>query len=157
SSAYVEEMYNAWLADPKSVHASWDSFFRSSSAGAPPGAAYQAPPNLAELGRNQVPVSSLVPFMGGASPALSGGPVNEKIIDDHLAVQAIIRSYQARGHLVAELDPLGIMYADLHSKFQDRKGTPHEVVVRQYMLDEADMDRTFKLPSTTFIGGKEKS
>ncbi|XP_039294155.1 2-oxoglutarate dehydrogenase, mitochondrial [Nilaparvata lugens] len=151
SSAYVEEMYNAWLADPKSVHASWDSFFRSSSAGAPPGAAYQAPPNLAELGRNQVPVSSLVPFMGGASPALSGGPVNEKIIDDHLAVQAIIRSYQIRGHHIAKLDPLGINSADLDDRH------PPELLYSHYSFDEADMDRTFKLPSTTFIGGKEKS
>lgn len=26
-----------------------------------------------------------------------------------------------------------------------------------FNLDEADMDRSFKLPSTTFIGGKEKA
>lgn len=156
SSAYVEEMYNAWLADPKSVHVSWDSFFRSSSAGALPGQAYQSPPSLAEPARNQVSLSSLVPQLGGG--LAMGGQVSEKVIDDHLAVQAIIRSYQARGHLVAELDPLGITYADLHSKYSDQKGHPHEIVLRQHMLpDEADMDRSFKLPSTTFIGGKEKS
>ncbi|XP_054265308.1 2-oxoglutarate dehydrogenase complex component E1 isoform X2 [Macrosteles quadrilineatus] len=158
SGAYVEEMYNAWLQDPKSVHVSWDSFFRSSSAGAAPGQAYQSPPSLAEPARNTVPLSALVPqFSGGM--AASGGQINEKIIDDHLAVQAIIRSYQARGHLVAELDPLGITYADLHSKYSDKTGVhPHQIVLRQHMLpDEADMDRSFKLPSTTFIGGKEKS
>ena len=71
---------------------SWDSFFRNSSAGAAPGQAYQAPPSLAAPGRNQVPVTSLAPYLGGA-PAL-GGQINEKVIDDHLAVQAIIRSYQ---------------------------------------------------------------
>lgn len=38
-----------------------------------------------------MPISSLVP-MGGL-PAF-GAPINDKIIDDHLAVQAIIRSYQ---------------------------------------------------------------
>ncbi|GLH08554.1 Putative 2-oxoglutarate dehydrogenase E1 component, mitochondrial [Gryllus bimaculatus] len=157
SSAYVEEMYNAWLADPKSVHVSWDSFFRNSSAGAAPGQAYQAPPSLAEPGRNQLPITSLAPLLGAAGAPALGGQVNEKVIDDHLAVQAIIRSYQARGHLVSELDPLGIMYADLHSTFSDRKGKPHEIVVRKYMLEEGDMDRVFKLPSTTFIGGKEKA
>ncbi|XP_049794378.1 2-oxoglutarate dehydrogenase complex component E1-like isoform X2 [Schistocerca nitens] len=156
SSAYVEEMYNAWLADPKSVHVSWDTFFRSSSAGAAPGQAYQPPPSLAPPGKNQVPITSLAPYLGASVPALDG-QVNEKIIDDHLAVQAIIRSYQARGHLVADLDPLGIMYADLHSKYKDRQGAPPEIVVRQYMLEETDMDRVFKLPSTTFIGGKEKA
>ena len=41
SSTYVEEMYEAWARDPKSVHASWDAYFR--------GSAYQAPPSLGEL------------------------------------------------------------------------------------------------------------
>ncbi|XP_046616337.1 2-oxoglutarate dehydrogenase, mitochondrial isoform X2 [Neodiprion virginianus] len=154
SSSYVEEMYNAWLQDPHSVHVSWDSFFRNSTAGATPGLAYQAPPSLVPS-YNQVPPGSLMSY--GASPALSHSPINEKIIDDHLAVQAIIRSYQARGHLVAELDPLGIMQTELlHTHYAARKGAP-ERVLRQYMLEEADMDRVFKLPSTTFIGGKEKS
>ncbi|XP_031370653.1 2-oxoglutarate dehydrogenase, mitochondrial isoform X3 [Apis dorsata] len=154
SSSYVEEMYNAWLQDPHSVHVSWDSFFRSSTAGAAPGLAYQAPPSLAPS-HNQVPLGALLPL--GGSTQLSQIPITEKIIDDHLAVQAIIRSYQARGHLVADLDPLGIMQTDLiHTHYAARKGSP-EQVLRQYMLEESDMDRIFKLPSTTFIGGKEKS
>ncbi|XP_029663293.1 2-oxoglutarate dehydrogenase, mitochondrial isoform X3 [Formica exsecta] len=154
SSSYVEGMYNAWLQDPRSVHVSWDSFFRNSTAGAPPGLAYQAPPSLAPC-YNQVPLGTLLPFGGG--PQLGQTPVSEKIIDDHLAVQAIIRSYQARGHLVADLDPLGIMQTDLiHTHYAARKGSP-EQVLRQYMLEESDMDRVFKLPSTTFIGGKDKS
>ncbi|KAH0567489.1 2-oxoglutarate dehydrogenase, mitochondrial isoform X5 [Cotesia glomerata] len=155
SSSYVEEMYNAWLQDPSSVHVSWDSFFRNSTAGATPGFAYQAPPSLAPS-YNQVPLGSLLPALGGGSQ-VGQVPVNEKVIDDHLAVQAIIRSYQARGHLVAELDPLGIMRTDaVHTHYAARKGAP-ELVLRQYMLEETDMDRVFKLPSTTFIGGKEKS
>ncbi|XP_053979500.1 2-oxoglutarate dehydrogenase complex component E1 isoform X5 [Hylaeus volcanicus] len=154
SSSYVEEMYNAWLQDPNSVHVSWDSFFRSSTAGAGPGLAYQAPPSLAPS-HNQIPLGALLPLGGGSQ--LSQIPINEKIIDDHLAVQAIIRSYQARGHLVADLDPLGIMQTDLiHTHYAARKGSP-EQVLRQYMLEDSDMDRIFKLPSTTFIGGKEKS
>ena len=28
SGTYVEEMYEAWSYDPKSVHASWDAYFR---------------------------------------------------------------------------------------------------------------------------------
>ena len=38
SGSYVEEMYEAWAYDPKSVHASWDAYFR--------GGAYQSPPTL---------------------------------------------------------------------------------------------------------------
>ncbi|XP_045472665.1 2-oxoglutarate dehydrogenase, mitochondrial isoform X3 [Harmonia axyridis] len=149
SATYVEDMYNAWLVDPSSVHASWDSFFRNSASG---GVGYQAPPSLAPLGKNEVPALSFLPSIAGAA----GAPVSEKVIDDHLAVQAIIRSYQARGHLVAQLDPLGIMYADHTTTISDRKGAAPDEIIRQHKLDEADMDRVFKLPSTTFIGGKEK-
>ncbi|XP_046392851.1 2-oxoglutarate dehydrogenase, mitochondrial isoform X3 [Ischnura elegans] len=150
SSAYVEEMYNAWLRDPKSVHVSWDSFFRSTSAGAAPGQAYSPPPSLAQAPRNTVPISALAPFIGGGHASLTSH-VDEKVIDDHLAVQAIIRSYQIRGHHIAELDPLGISSADLDEKH------PPELLYTTYKFEEKDMDRVFKLPSTTFIGGKDKA
>ncbi|XP_053979496.1 2-oxoglutarate dehydrogenase complex component E1 isoform X1 [Hylaeus volcanicus] len=169
SSSYVEEMYNAWLQDPNSVHVSWDSFFRSSTAGAGPGLAYQAPPSLAPS-HNQIPLGALLPLGGGSQ--LSQIPINEKIIDDHLAVQAIIRSYQIRGHHIAKLDPLGINSADLddrhpqellynHYSFGNRARTTYsqelQYRVAALMKKDSDMDRIFKLPSTTFIGGKEKS
>ncbi|CAG9560270.1 unnamed protein product [Danaus chrysippus] len=150
SSAYVETMYNAWLSDPNSVHASWDAFFRNATNGAQPGVAYTSPPNLAPYSKNEVPLTSLVPAAG--MPSISAGsPINEKIIDDHLAVQAIIRSYQIRGHHIAKLDPLGIP----NNKLEGRN--PREVIHSSYRFDEADMDRVFKLPSTTFIGEKEKA
>ncbi|XP_037874726.1 2-oxoglutarate dehydrogenase complex component E1 isoform X1 [Bombyx mori] len=161
SSAYVETMYNAWLADPNSVHASWDAFFRNATNGAQPGAAYTPPPNLAPYNKNEVPLTSLVPSSGGMPSISAGSPINEKIIDDHLAVQAIIRSYQSRGHLVAQLDPLGISTGDPVSSADWHGGMrafANEAVIRQHVrFDEADMDRVFKLPSTTFIGEKEKA
>ncbi|XP_041976104.1 2-oxoglutarate dehydrogenase, mitochondrial isoform X2 [Aricia agestis] len=156
SSAYVETMYNAWLSDPNSVHASWDAFFRNATAGAQPGVAYTSPPNLAPYNKNEVPLTSLVPAIGGSTSISSGSPINEKIIDDHLAVQAIIRSYQARGHLAADVDPLGITTANLPEL--GMRAPRSELIMRKYFnFDEADMDRVFKLPSTTFIGEKEKA
>ncbi|XP_026729993.1 2-oxoglutarate dehydrogenase, mitochondrial isoform X2 [Trichoplusia ni] len=155
SSAYVENMYNSWLTDPNSVHASWDAFFRNATAGAQPGSAYTAPPNLAPYGKHEVPLTSLVPA-GGMPSIAAGSPINEKIIDDHLAVQAIIRSYQARGHLAADVDPLGITTAKLPDL--GMRAPSSELIMRKYFnFDEADMDRVFKLPSTTFIGEKEKA
>lgn len=45
--------------------------------------------------------------------------------------------FKARGHLVADLDPLGIMRTDLiHTHYAARKGAP-ERVLRQYMLGKA--------------------
>ncbi|XP_066904254.1 2-oxoglutarate dehydrogenase complex component E1 isoform X3 [Halyomorpha halys] len=162
SSNYIEDMYAAWQRDPNSVHASWDAFFRASAAGAPPGAAYARPPSLATPERNTVPITALGPYLGGG---VANAQVSEKVIDDHLAVQAIIRSYQIRGHHIAQLDPLGISSADLderhppellysHYKFVCCMKLDHSSLLK---LEDADMDRVFKLPSTTFIGGKEKS
>lgn len=156
SSAYVETMYNAWLTDPNSVHTSWDAFFRNATNGAQPGVAYTPPPNLAPYNKNEVPLTSLVPAAGGMSSISAGSPINEKIIDDHLAVQAIIRSYQARGHLAADVDPLRITTANLPEL--GMRAPRSELIMRKYFnFDEADMDRVFKLPSTTFIGEKEKA
>ncbi|KAK6641841.1 hypothetical protein RUM44_013559 [Polyplax serrata] len=132
STAYVEEMYNAWLADPKSVHVSWDAFFRSSSSGALPGQAYQGPPSLAPPRNNEVPLSGLL-TAGGSLPGLGGSAVSERIIDDHLAVQAIIRSYQVRGHLVADLDPIEIKFGN-GTLFYNRHGQPDPSVVRDYLI-----------------------
>uniref|UniRef100_A0A8D3CI18 2-oxoglutarate dehydrogenase complex component E1 n=1 Tax=Scophthalmus maximus TaxID=52904 RepID=A0A8D3CI18_SCOMX len=142
SSNYVEEMYLAWLENPQSVHKSWDVFFRNANAGAPPGAAYQSP-----LGLSATPqLSSMV----GAQPNV------EKLVQDHLAVQSLIRAYQIRGHHVAQLDPLGIMDADLDSC------VPTDIITSSdklgfYGLDESDLDKVFRLPTTTFIGGSESA
>ncbi|KAG7262741.1 hypothetical protein CRUP_038260, partial [Coryphaenoides rupestris] len=60
---------------------------------------------------------------------------------------------QIRGHHVARLDPLGILEADLDSF------VPSDLITSVdklgfYGLDESDLDKTFRLPSTTFIGGE---
>ncbi|XP_071546217.1 2-oxoglutarate dehydrogenase complex component E1 isoform X4 [Panulirus ornatus] len=147
SSNYVEEMYSAWLHDPRSVHQSWDTFFRNASAGARPGEAYTSPPSLAEPTPHHVPLSSIAPAV--ISPAVSETQITDKVIDDHLAVQGIIRAYQIRGHSIAKIDPLGINTVE--------SSQSRQLVVRNYMnrFNESDMERLFKLPMSTFVGGKE--
>uniref|UniRef100_A0A8C1RH33 2-oxoglutarate dehydrogenase complex component E1 n=1 Tax=Cyprinus carpio TaxID=7962 RepID=A0A8C1RH33_CYPCA len=146
SSNYVEEMYYAWLENPKSVHKSWDIFFRNANAGAPPGTAYQSPPPMGVSLAGLTQAQSLV----GAQPNV------EKLVEDHLAVQSLIRAYQIRGHHVAQLDPLGIMDADLDSC------VPTDIITSSdklgfYGLEESDLDKVFRLPTTTFIGGNESA
>ena len=41
SGVYIEQMYESWLNDHKSVHKSWDAFFSNVQAGAEPGQAFQ--------------------------------------------------------------------------------------------------------------------
>lgn len=159
SSVYVEEMYKAWTKDPSSVHKSWDVFFRGASSGLQPGEAYRSPPSL-YMAPGAAPAAARVTSAALTAPAavpaaLPSAQAAPRDIDDHLSVQAIIRSYQVRGHLAAKLDPLGIVTASSNSPLSREELHTPEVVLRNYKLEEKDMDRLFKLPSTTFIGGEE--
>lgn len=150
SSVYVEEMYNAWQNDPKSVHKSWDAYFRQISQGAAPGTAYVRPPTLASRAAPAPVIQpQYIPQQQPSTQLTTTEPVTDKLIEDHLSVQTIIRSYQIRGHNVASLDPLGILDADLDSV------VPSELILSSYKFDEADLNRSFRLPDTTHIGGDE--
>jgi len=54
-------------------------------------------------------------------------------------VQLLVRAYQVRGHHVAELDPLGILDADL----ADVK--PPELELSRYGFTERDLDKDINL------------
>merc|ERR1712012_911035 len=110
---------------------------------------------------NEVPLSGLVPGgLGGLSAA--GGASSHMVeahlavqgaisdvIDSHLSVQGAIRSYQVRGHLAAQIDPLGLNNMD--------KTKAKDMIIRSVKVDEKDYDTEFQLPSTTWIGGSEKA
>uniref|UniRef100_A0A8D0AMB1 2-oxoglutarate dehydrogenase complex component E1 n=1 Tax=Sander lucioperca TaxID=283035 RepID=A0A8D0AMB1_SANLU len=152
SSSYVEEMYFAWLEDHKNVHESWDAFFRNIQDSSPSGEVGEIRPSALLQGRVQ-----------SHSPGMA-----QKVVEDHLAVHTLIRAYQIRGHHVAQLDPLGILDADLDSFVPsdlittiDKLATFPEPKVTSstcfYNLDESDLDMSFQLPPTTFIGGADNT
>uniref|UniRef100_G1K3E4 Serine/threonine-protein kinase PLK1 n=1 Tax=Xenopus tropicalis TaxID=8364 RepID=G1K3E4_XENTR len=133
NSSYVEEMYYAWLENPKSVHKSWDIFFQSADAGTPQ-CETRGVPSLTGI---ESKLQSL------SSQGLATAPAKaEKIVEEHLAVQSLIRAYQIRGHHVAQLDPLGILDADLDSF------VPSDLITTLdklgfYGLHEGDLDKVF--------------
>ncbi|KAK0487629.1 2-oxoglutarate dehydrogenase E1 component [Armillaria novae-zelandiae] len=121
---YADEMYKHWRQDPKSVHASWDAYFSGMDKGLPSAQAFQPPP-------------SLVAAPADGAPALYAGGAAE--LDDHLKVQLLVRAYQVRGHHVAELDPLGILDADLADVH------PPELELSRYGFTERDLDKDITL------------
>uniref|UniRef100_A0A8C3CCR2 2-oxoglutarate dehydrogenase complex component E1 n=1 Tax=Cairina moschata TaxID=8855 RepID=A0A8C3CCR2_CAIMO len=157
SSNYVEEMYYAWLENPKSVHKSWDIFFRNANAGAAPGTAYQSPP----------PLSTSLSALSQAQFLVQAQPNVDKLVEDHLAVQSLIRAYQVRGHHIAKLDPLGISCVNFDDAPVTVSPNVDLAVFKErlrvltvggfYGLDESDLDKVFHLPTTTFIGGNESA
>ncbi|KAG0262061.1 2-oxoglutarate dehydrogenase E1 component [Actinomortierella ambigua] len=125
SASYVEEMYSAWLKDPKSVHLSWQIYFRNQAGGMSASESFQAPPTI--------------PTSGGVPNLVPGIQAGSSDVIDHLKVQLLVRAYQVRGHHVALLDPLGLNKADLTPI------SPRELDITHYGFSEKDLDRTFSL------------
>ena len=97
SSPYVDAMYNAWRKDPTSVDGSWKSYFEKNGAPSP-----SAP----------IPVSS-----SGSSSA--SAPLDPKEVIDNIKVESLVRAFVVRGHHVCDLDPLGILNADLDASIPE--------------------------------------
>ncbi|CAG7823217.1 unnamed protein product [Allacma fusca] len=135
SSNYMDDMYKAWSQDPKSVHISWDAFFRQS------------------------PTEDVVSHAQNMGFGLS--QKDEAIIDDHLKVAQVVRRYQYTGHLIAKLDPLNIASADIRRDEKSRKLGPADktLVLANNLLEfcKQNPERMFQLPKTTYIGGKERT
>jgi len=85
----------------------------------------------------------------GSAPSLGGASPSSNVIDAHLSVQATIRSYQVRGHLAAQIDPL-----DLNNM---NKEEAKRLIIRSVKVQEGDMDTVYQLPATTWIGGKVRT
>lgn len=129
SANYIEEMYEAWLKDPSSVHLSWQVYFKNMANGVAPGQAYTPPPTLVPSASARLPV---LPGDG-----ITGAGSSEVI--DHMKIQLLVRAYQVRGHHIANLDPLGIQHADLDAS------TPPELEYSFYGFKDSDLDRTFTI------------
>ncbi|XP_035734474.1 2-oxoglutarate dehydrogenase, mitochondrial-like [Vespa mandarinia] len=164
SNYYLQNMYNAWLKDKNSVHSSWNEFFER---------IHSQKNNI----RSALPKSNIATITSkmaarrtknGAgqnislSPKTSGSSFNqsqnERLINKTLDIDSTIRAYQTRGHLIADLDPLGIQNPD-SAKLQGTANLPPAIVVREYLkgITEADMNKEFLLTRSTMIGGEKKS
>ncbi|THH06849.1 hypothetical protein EW145_g3798 [Phellinidium pouzarii] len=72
-------------------------------------------------------------------PPSSLNPLEVHLLSTQVVVQLLVRAYQVRGHHVADLDPLGILDADL----ADVK--PPELELNQYGFTENDLDKQIAL------------
>ncbi|KAJ3110084.1 2-oxoglutarate dehydrogenase E1 component [Phlyctochytrium bullatum] len=134
SASYIEEMFNAWQTDPKSVHLSWQIYFRNLySADGTGKPAFIPPPTItpATLGTDGALVQE------DLTDHLEGTLIPANEILDHMKVQLIVRAYQVRGHQLANLDPLGITV-------NSARDAP-ELDPAHYGFREEDLDRKFYL------------
>jgi len=124
NAPFIEELFARYLADPASVDPSWRPFFDQLAAEDRP---------LFERMRRALAERPL-----RVSPAAAPGiddPAIRAFIRDHLRIIMMIRAYRVRGHLIADLDPLGLTRRTYHP----------ELDPRTYGFTEADWDREFYL------------
>lgn len=123
NGAYVDEMYSAWRTDPTSVHKSWDAYFKTGN--------FQAPPTL--VSDTTGAVSS-----GPVAAAPQKAPGGVVISTSAAKVLQMVRAFQVRGHLLANLDPLGLL---------PPRPDSDDLRLEQYGFSEADLDREIDVSS----------
>jgi 2-oxoglutarate dehydrogenase E1 component len=153
NAEYIEQLYARYANDPNAVDEAWAQFFRQlgdsevdakREAAGPSWARTDWPPQP-----NDELTSALDGQWGDLGPAVqakaaekiatkaeekgvsvSNDQIQRAVLDSIRALM-IIRAYRIRGHLVADLDPLGM-----------RDETPHpELDPKSYGFTEADLDR----------------
>jgi 2-oxoglutarate dehydrogenase E1 component len=153
NAAWLEQLHAQYAGDPNAVDEAWRAFFDALGDSAEAAQAEAQGPSWARRDWPPVPTDDLTAALTGewAMPApeeaksagkkitqnaaekgveLTDAQIQRAVLDSIRALM-LIRAYRIRGHLVAELDPLGM-----------RDQTPHpELDPKSYGFTEADMDR----------------
>lgn len=151
NAEYLEQMYARYASDPNAVDASWQEFFRQLGDAELDVKAEAAGPSWARNDWPPQPNDDLTAALDGQWPAApeakgAGKKIKEKAAEkgvevsddaikravlDSIRALMIIRAYRIRGHLIADIDPLGM-----------RDQTPHpELDYKSYGFTDADLDR----------------
>ena len=149
NAEYVEQLYARYADNPGAVDESWQAFFRSLGDAPADARAEATGPSWARTDWPPAPADDLTAALDGqwpAEPEAAGKKIKEKATEkgveldeaqvraavlDSIRALMIIRAYRIRGHLIADLDPLGM-----------RENTPHpELDPKSYGFTAADMDR----------------
>ncbi len=151
NAEYLEQMYARYANDPNAVDEAWQSFFKQLGDDELSVKKEAAGPSWARDDWPPQPNDDLTAALDGmwaapveakdagkkiqAKAAEQGVEVSEDAIKravlDSIRALMIIRAYRIRGHLVADLDPLGMRSQTLHPELEPKS----------YGFTEADMDR----------------
>jgi 2-oxoglutarate dehydrogenase E1 component len=120
NAAFIEELYEAYLRDPGSLDPKWRDYFSALGGGG--GEIPHGPIRERLLARLNSPVR--------AAPQ---GSQSDGASAKQGAVSRLIQVYMNRGHLVANLDPLGLQ----------ERAKPYVLDLQYFGLADADLDTEF--------------
>jgi 2-oxoglutarate dehydrogenase E1 component len=142
SPSFVEALYRSYVANPGSVEPSWRDFFAGLEAAAE-GPSWKRsnwpPADTDALTAALDPTQSAVPPKAEAkktpAAALPAEDVIARAAADSIRAMLLIRTYRVRGHLAANLDPLGLAKREL----------PADLTPEYHGFSGADLDRPIYL------------
>jgi 2-oxoglutarate dehydrogenase E1 component len=126
NAPYVEAMYERFLADPQAVDAVWRDYFAAMGG---LGSDVAHGPLVEELAMSARSARNGVPSAASQSAGIA--PVDGAARQG--AVSRLIQIYANRGHLVADIDPLGLLV----------RPTPKVLGLDYLGLGEADLETEF--------------
>ena len=157
NAPFIEELYAKFLADPSSVDAEWQTFFgalaeqKGDVLAEVRGASWapNGPRVIGAVDPDAVPAAANRNVKGGkaaaaAAPAIAGKTEEEirAAAQDTARALMLIRAYRIRGHLEADLDPLGLV----------RQAPHRELDPATYGFGEADWDRPILIFGSLALG-----
>jgi 2-oxoglutarate dehydrogenase E1 component len=121
NASFIEDLYEQFLRDPNGIDPTWAAYFRGLQAGAVGERAHTSV-------RERLTSRKTQPAQGGVqSPESAGASAKQG------AVSRLIQIYTNRGHLVANLDPLGLW----------ERAKPYVLDLEYFGLSEADLETEF--------------
>ena len=131
NAAFVEELYEAFLADPNAVSANWRSYFNALGGTADvPHAPVLA--RIAAIGK----LNGNFQASGKIAPTTAAAGMSEAQAAKQASVLRAINSHRTRGHLRAKIDPLGMMV---------QPEVP-DLAMQYHGFTAADLDSEFDAP-----------
>jgi 2-oxoglutarate dehydrogenase E1 component len=118
---YLEGLYDQYLSDPGSVPAQWRAYFEG-----------LGPRRAAERAQGPV-IAGIVARAHQPPVAAAAGSGDASHGAKQAAVSRLIQIWSNRGHLVAKLDPLGLL----------RRPRPNVLDLTYFGLSDADLDTEF--------------
>ncbi|HVI97648.1 MAG TPA: 2-oxoglutarate dehydrogenase E1 component [Sphingomonas sp.] len=149
SPAFVETLYKRFKADPASVEEGWRHWFEGLESTVT-GPSWQQPAwpltSTDDLTSALDPTqseSAPKPVKGGKpAPTAAAAPVSQdaivKAADASIRAMMLIRTYRVRGHLAANLDPLGLSHHEM----------PEDLRTEYHGFDDSELDEKIYLGGT---------
>ena len=136
NAAYVEELYESYLEDPKSVSDTWRQIFDN----LPKVEGVELETNHTSVKDQFRKLAALGPTARMSSVPVDGASVSD---DRQVKVLQLINAYRFRGHQHANLDPLGLW----------KQERVRDLELSHHSLSEKDFDSVFNVGS--FAIGKD--